>query len=128
MKRLAGIIGGLLVIVVIALAFCWTFIWWTGLSGARADEVLLLYAAATAILGGLFMAGLLIPVRGHAYYIIAGATVFLAVDFIVWWRTGITPAARFVRGGFVPAAIMGMVLGPVFRAFALHGPPAPDLR
>lgn len=119
MRRLLGIAAGLAIAACLAMGFGWIFIWWTGLSGAQAGEVLLLYVAAVILLAGLFVAGELIPARSLAYYVVAGGAVFLAVDVIVWWHFGIMPAARFVRGGFVPAAIVGLVIGVIYRVVAV---------
>lgn len=125
MRRLFRIILGLVIIAAIAMAFGWTFTWWFGLAPARALEVLLLFAAAMVIVSGLFIAGELIPFRGHAYYVIAGGAVFLATDVVIWWRFGIMPGPKFFQDGFVPAAIMGIFLGPIYRGVAMQKPALP---
>ena len=56
------------------------------------------------------------------------ASVFLAVDFLVWQRTGIMPHVKFGRGGFVPAAVMGMAAAVLYRVAVVRDVPAPDLR
>jgi hypothetical protein len=81
-------------------------------------------AAATLAVAMLFLAGQLLCLRGYAYFIIVSAAAFLAVDIAVWWRFGISPGPKSYQDGFVPAAIMGVFLGPLYRIAA----PAPALR
>jgi hypothetical protein len=44
---------------------------------------------------------------------------------LVWQRFGLMPSAKFLRGGFPPAAIMGLVAGALYRAAALATPALP---
>lgn len=120
-----AVVLGLLLTAVIAMGFGLLFCWWSGLSADVTASVLLVYGAATAVALLLFLAGQLFRITSHAHYIVVGGTVFLAVDFLVWQLTGIMPAARFVRGGFVPAAIMGLVIGVLYRVVAVPVPVSP---
>ncbi len=105
----------------IALGFGWLHTMWFPYEAAEARDVMLVYAAATLLVAGCFLAGQFIPVKGHAYYVIIAGVVFLAVDAIIWWRFGIMPGPKSYQDGFVPAAIMGLFLGPLYRIIA----PAP---
>ena len=78
----------------------------------------LAYAAAALAVAGVFLAGQLLRIRGHAYYVIVAGLAFLAVDAAVWWRFGIMPGPKSYQDGFVPAAIMGVFLGPLYRVIA----------
>lgn len=113
-----AIVLAILVVVAVSMAFGWLHSYWFGYAPDKAREVLLLYAAAAAVTAGLFLAGQFIPLRGHGYYIIVGGAVFLALDAAVWWRFGIMPGPKSYQDGFVPAAIMGLFLGVVYRVIA----------
>ena len=117
-RRLLPILAALLTVSAVSLAFGWLHTVWFGFSPAEAREVLLAYAAATLLVAGLFLAGQGIGIRNHAYYIIISGLAFLAVDAAVWWRFGIMPGPKFYQDGFVPAAIMGIFLGPLYRIMA----------
>jgi len=125
MPRLLKIILGLVLSAVIAMGFGWLFCWWSGLQGEAMADVLLAYGMATGVALVLFPSGQLLRFTSHAYFIVTGAAVFLVVDFLVWHRTGVMPAARLVRGGFVPAAIMGLVIGVLYRVVAVPTPVLP---
>lgn len=125
MSRVLATIAGLSLSAALAMGFGWLFCWWLGLSGDMTASVLIVYAAATAVALVLLLAGQLFRIMSHAYYIAVSGAVFLAVDLVIWQLTGIMPAARFVRGGFVPAAIMGLVIGVLFRVVAVPVPDSP---
>lgn len=128
MPRILKIILTLILIAALAMGFGIVFCWWSGLAAEAVREVLVIYAAATAVALVLFLAGHLLRVRSHAYYVVIGGAVFLAVDVLVWHRTGIMPYVKFGRGGFVPAAIVGMVAAVLYRLIAVRDAPVPDLR
>ena len=85
MPRVLKTILGLVIIAAIAMAFGWILTWKLGLAPEAAREVLLLYGAAAGVLSILLVAGTVMRLRGHGYYIIVGGVVFLAVDAFVWW-------------------------------------------
>jgi len=108
----------LLAVSAVSLAFGSLHIIWFGHSPEKAQEVLLAYVAATLLVAVLFLLGQVLRVRNHAYYIIISGAAFLAVDAFVWWRFGIMPGPKHYQDGFVPAAIMGIFLGPLYRIIA----------
>ena len=128
MPHILNTILAIILIAALAMGFGFVFCRWSGLAGVAMREVLVIYAAATAAALVLFLAGHLFRIRSHAYYIVVGAAVFLAVDFLVWQRTGIMPHVKFGRGGFVPAAIIGMAAAVLYRLIAVRDAAAPDLR
>ena len=116
--RAIAIVIAIAVVVCVSLAFGWLHTLWFGYTPEKAREVMLLYATSALVTAGLFLAGQFIPLRGHGFYVIVGGAVFLAVDAAVWWRFGIMPGPKSYQDGFVPAAIMGVFLGPVYRVIA----------
>jgi hypothetical protein len=121
MSLIAAVAAGL-----VALGFGYLFCRWHGLGGEATSNVMLLYGLAAVAMMLLFLLGQVLGIRGHAYYIIIGGALFLGVDVLVWLDLGIMPHVRFGRGGFVPAGVMGVFLGPVFRVIAPAPPPVID--
>lgn len=117
-RRAPAMMAALLAVSASSMAFGWLHTAWFGYAPEAAREVLLIYAAATLAVAGLFLAGQLIPVRSHAYYIVLSGLAFLAVDAVVWWRFGIMPGPKSFQDGFMPAAIMGVFLGPLYKILA----------
>jgi hypothetical protein len=110
LRRPLAVFAAVLLASAISMAFGWLHTLWFDYPSAAAQEVLLLFAAATLAVAGLFIAGQLARVRGHAYYVILSGVAFLAVDAVIWWRFGIMPGPKSYQDGFVPAAIMGVFL------------------
>jgi hypothetical protein len=117
------ILLGLAAVSIFAIGFAVVFSWWHGLGGGGSEEIMAIYAVAIVIAALLFLIGHALRIRSDAYYIIAGGIVFLGVDYIVWQRLGLMPSVKFSRGGFVPAGILGVFLGPVYRIIAVRVPP-----
>ena len=123
--QLARMVIVICIMAALAMGFGWLFCWWSGLGGEAMKDVLLIYAAATGMALTLFLGGHVFRITSQAYYIVIGGAIFLAVDLLVWQHTGIMPAAKFVRGGFLPAAIIGFVLGIIYRVVAVPTPALP---
>jgi hypothetical protein len=117
-RRILPTLAAVLAVAAVSMAFGWLHTMWFDYAPERAREVLLAYAAAALSVACLFLAGQALRVRGHAYYIIISGLAFLAVDALVWWRFGIMPGPKSYQDGFVPAAIMGVFLGPLYRIIA----------
>lgn len=96
-----------------------------GMAPADRASILLLYAAATVLALAGFLGGQAMGMRSLAYYMAVAAVIFLGVDALVWLGYGLMPSSRFLRGGFVPAAIMGVFVGPIYRIIAVPAPAAP---
>ena len=118
MTRTLAQAAALVAVLAVAMAFGWLHTLWFGYAPEGARTVLLAYAAAALAVAALFLAGQLLRIRGHAYYVIVAGLAFLAVDAAVWWRFGIMPGPKSYQDGFVPAAIMGVFLGPLYRIIA----------
>ena len=116
--RALTLTAALLAVLAVAMGFGWLHTAWFGYAPEKARDVLLIYAAAAIAVDVLFLAGQLLRFRGHAYYVIVAGLAFLAVDAAVWWRFGIMPGPKSYQDGFVPAAIMGVFLGPLYRIIA----------
>jgi hypothetical protein len=121
MARALAVTAGVVAVVAVAMAFGWLHTAWFPYRPEGARTVLMGFAAAAAVVALLFLAGQLLRIRSHAYYIIIAGAAFLALDAAVWWRFGIMPGPKSYQDGFVPAAIMGLFLGPLYRVIA----PAP---
>lgn len=117
-RRSLAVLAALLAVAALSMAFGYLHTWWFSYAPDGARNVLLLYAIATAAIVVLFPAGHVLRVRSHAYYIILSGLAFLAVDAVVWWHFGIMPGPKSYQDGFVPAAIMGVFLGPLYRVIA----------
>jgi hypothetical protein len=118
MMRVLMLMAAILGVLAVAMGFGWLHTVWFGYAPEGTWTVLLVYAAAALAVAVLFLAGQLLRIRGHAYYVIVAGLAFLAVDAAVWWRFGIMPGPKSYQDGFVPAAIMGVFLGPLFRIIA----------
>jgi hypothetical protein len=118
MTRALMLMAALLAVLAVAMGFGWLHTVWFAYAPEGARDVLLAYAAAATAVAVLFLAGQLLRIRGHAYDVIVGGLAFLAVDAAVWWRFGIMPGPKSYQDGFVPAAIMGVFLGPLYRIIA----------
>lgn len=125
MSRFLLTLLGLGLCAVIAMGFGLAFTQWHGMGPADSTAVLLLYAAATVLALAGFLGGQVMGVRSHAYYMVIAAALFLGVDVLVWLNYGLMPSVKFPRGGFVPAAILGVFLGPVYRVIAVPDLPMP---
>lgn len=117
-RRFPRFIAAHLAVAAVTMAFGWLHTWWFSYAPDAALNVLLIYATAAAATAELFLAGQMLRVKSQAYYIIVSALAFLAVDAAVWWRFGIMPGPKSYQDGFVPAAIMGVFLGPLYRVIA----------
>jgi hypothetical protein len=117
------------IIMVLSLSFAWGFGWWWALPLQQMQEVYLIYAAATAAAIVLCLVGQLMRISSLAYYVIIGGAVFLALDFFIWQRLGLMPSVKFSRGGFPPAAIMGLFACTIYGIIAApqkkHSPVQP---
>ena len=102
----------------ISMAFGWLHTQWFAYLPEAAGKALLFFAAASSAMSVLFLAGQFLRVKSHAYYIVVSGLAFLAVDAAVWWHFGIMPGPKSYQDGFVPAAIMGVFLGPLYRIIA----------
>ena len=120
-SRLLTTFAAVLVTATIGMGFGWLHTIWFHYSPDSAADVLGYFAMATLAVAMLFLVGQLLGLRSHAYFIIVSGAAFLAVDIAVWWRFGITPGNKSYQDGFVPAAIMGIFLGPLYKIIA----PAP---
>lgn len=118
MSHLITIPAGIAIIVILSLGFAWGFGWWWSLPPQQMQEVYLIYAAASAAAIVLCLAGQLMKISGLAYYVIIGGAVFLALDFFIWQRFGLMPSVKFSRGGFPPAAIMGLFACTIYGIIA----------
>ena len=120
-----AVVLGLLLTAVIAMGFGWLFTAWFGLSGTRQDTALAIFAGATLAVSVLFVTGQLMGMRSHAYYLICAGAVFLGVDVLNWLAFDIMPGPKFFQDGFVPAGIMGLVIGVLYRVVAVPVPVSP---
>ncbi len=107
-KRLAMTLFAVLLIAVMAMGFAVGFCAWWDLPADTSQNIFFIYGAATAVAILLCVAGRLMKVSSLAYCVIIGGAVFLVLDFYVWQRFGLMPSVKFSRGGFPPAAIMGL--------------------
>jgi hypothetical protein len=114
-----AVVLGLLLTAVIAMSFGWLFTVWFGFDGARQEMALTVFAGATLTVIILFLAGQLLGLRSHAYYLICAGAVFFGVDVLNWMAFDIMPGPKFFQDGFVPASIMGLFLGPLYRVVAV---------
>ena len=119
------ILVAIIVVTFAALAFGYGFTLFWQLDAAKTQEVLALYAMAAAAASLLFLTGQILGAKGHGYYVIMGGAVFLVLDVMVWRRFGIMPAVKFSHGGFIPAGILGVFLGPIYRIVAIPNPVLP---
>lgn len=117
-RRSLATAAALLTVAAVSIAFGLLHTWWFSYAPEAGRHVLLFFSAAAAAVMVLFLAGKALRVRHHAYYIIAAGLAFLAVDAVVWWNFGIMPGPKSYQDGFVPAAIMGVFLGPLYRMIA----------
>ena len=114
-----AVVLGLVLVTIIAMGFGWLFTAWFGLSGTQQDLALAIFAGSTFSVIVLFLAGQLLGVQSHAYYLICSGAVFLGVDVLNWLNFDIMPGPKFFQDGFVPASIMGLFLGPLYRVMAV---------
>ena len=122
LRHVAMTLAGAVVFAAISAAFAWGFCHWWDIKGETAQVIFLLYAAATLVALVLCLAGQLLGVSSHAFYVIASGLVFLGLDLIVWQRFGIMPSSKFLRNGFAPAAVMALFAGAVYRVIAVPAP------
>ena len=119
MKRAFNTFIAIALAAAIVMAFATTFTKWHGLGPAQASPVLMSYAGAAVLTILLFLAGQLLSIQSHAYYLIVAGAIFLGVDVLVWQEFGIMPGRKVFRDVFIPAAIMGLFLGPLYRMIAV---------
>ena len=125
MRRLGAVFLAIIIVALMALAFGYGFTLFWRLDAAKTQEVLALYALAAAAASLLFLTGQIFGAKGHGYYVIMGGVVFLLLDVMVWRRFDIMPAVKFSHGGFIPAGILGVFLGPIYRIVAIPNPVLP---
>lgn len=123
--RLLSALFAIVLVAAITMAFGVAFTLWHGMGQAGAASVLVLYAAAAALTILLFLAGQMMSIQSHAYYLIAAGAVFLCLDVLMWQTFGIMPGRKVFRDGFIPAAIMGLFLGPLYKLIAVPLPAMP---
>jgi len=116
--RFPATLAAILLAASISMAFGWLHTRWFAYSPEAAGRVLLFFAAAASASAALFLAGQFLRVKSHAYYVVVSGLAFLTVDAAVWWQFGIMPGPRSYQDGFVPAAVMGVFLGPLYRIIA----------
>ena len=123
--RPVPIIAGILMFAIITMAFGWLYSWWFGMNPDQHAMLLMIFAAATGLAIGLFLLGQALSIDAHAYYIIVAGAVFLGADILLWLQFGIMPGPKFFQDGFMPASILGVFLGVLYRVIAVHVPPMP---
>ena len=83
MPRFFMTFPGFVLAAAVAMGFGWLFCWWSALHGAAMREVLVIYGGATDVALFLFLGGQPLRVTSHAFYIVIGSAVFLAVNILV---------------------------------------------
>jgi hypothetical protein len=111
-------LAAIFAVTAISMAFGWLHTQWFPYSPEAASNVLLFYLAAASTMTVLFLAGHLIGVRSHAFFMTVSGLVFLAVDVAVWWNFGIMPGPKSYQDGVIPAAIMGLFMGQIYKITA----------
>ncbi|WP_373506117.1 hypothetical protein [Aestuariivirga sp.] len=119
LRRLATSLIGASVVTIVAMGFACAFCSWWNLDNATANTIYLMYAGALAVTIFLFLVGQFIGISSHAYFLIVGGAVFLGLDFLVWQNFGLMPSVKFLRNGFAPSAIMGLLAGVAYRVIAI---------
>ncbi len=128
MSQFVKIVTGLVIVAVLALGFGLGFVAWHGLATEQRTEVFIIVGGGILAMWVLLLAGHAFGIKGDGYYITVGGLVFLGVDFILWQRLGLMPSVKFSRGGFIPAGILGVFLGPLYRIIAVPVRTVVDLR
>lgn len=87
-----------------------------------AAQVIIIATLAVAI---LFLIGTIFGISGHAYYLICGGAVFFGADLFFSLVLGIRLGIKPSQHGFLPFAIAGVFLGPLYRAITMTARPLP---